>query len=189
MTTNDQTTTGDAPDPIRPDDIVAEGELNSEQVLERAVLYALEQGTEKLMQSGGFDPFLTIIKGEDLFIEDHPGETEEESYDSARRTILQMEHLCDAYAFCYDGFVELDDGPSDALIVEHASKGDESAQIIVCLYHVHGDHYHFDENLYQVGETETLFDDAAPLEGYEAEIEGLADGDETESSDDSPLDL
>ena len=146
---------------IDPDSIVAQGELNSEEILERIILYAFEQASEMLNQADGFDPFTILIKGEDLFIEEQPGESEEESFASARRTICQMKELCDAYLFCYDGFVELDDGPSDAIILEHARQGDEQAQILVCLYHEHDDHYHFDENLYHVGETQTLFGDAA----------------------------
>lgn len=157
MTTDDKDLTAGPADPISPEDITGQGELDSEQILERAILYALEQASEKLEQSDGFDPFTILIKGEELFIEDQPGETEEESFASARRTVFQMERLCDAYVFCYDGLVELDEGPSDALIVEHANKKDEQAQIIVCLYHIHDDHYHFSEDLYHVGEAPTLF--------------------------------
>jgi hypothetical protein len=164
-------------------DVVAQRELSSEQILERVILYALEQGTEKLEQSGDFDPFTILIEGEELFVEEHPGESEEQSYASARRTVYQMERLCNAYAFCYDGYVTLDDGTSDALVVEYANKGDEKAQIIVKLYHLHDDHRHFDEALYQVGETETLFSEktmqkrpgAADAEGVAPEgTEGVA---------------
>jgi hypothetical protein len=140
-------------------DIVAQDELNSDEVLERAILYALEQGTEKLEQSGGFEPFTVLIEGEELFIEEHPGESEDESYASARRTVYQMERLCNAYVFCYDGFVDLEDGTSDAVVAEFANKGDAVAQVIVRMYHQHGDHFHFDNELYQVGEAELLFSD------------------------------
>ena len=148
----------DLQNPLQQFDIVSEGELTDEEVLSRTVLYTLDQGAEKLVQNGGFDPFTILISGEELFIEDQPGDTEEESYESARRTIYQMEHLCNAYTFCYDGFVELEDEPGDAIVIEYANKGDKQAQIVMCLYHIDDDdEYHFDENLYQVGETETLF--------------------------------
>jgi hypothetical protein len=150
-------------------DVVAQRELSSEQILERAILYALDQGTEKLEQSGDFDPFTILIEGEELYVEEHPGESEEQSYASARRTVYQMERLCNAYAFCYDGYVTLDDGTSDALVVEYANKGDEKAQIIVKLYHLHDDHRHFDEALYQVGETETLFSEKTMRRGTGAD--------------------
>jgi hypothetical protein len=157
----------DRQDHVRPQEqnVVAQRELSSEQILERVILYALEQGTEKLEQSGDFDPFTILIEGEELFIEEHPGESEEQSYASARRTVYQMERLCNAYVFCYDGYVTLEDGTSDALVVEYANKGDEQAQIIVRMYHLHDDHRHFDEELYQVGETETLFSEKTVRKG------------------------
>jgi hypothetical protein len=148
-------------------DSAAVEELSSEQILERAIRYALEQGAQALEQDGVLDPFTVLIEGEELYLEDHPGDSEEQSYASARRTIYQMERLCNAYLFCYDGYVDLEDGRSDALVVEYAHKGDLEAQIIVRMYHLHGDHYHFDETLYQVGETDTLFSEGAGQGGAE----------------------
>jgi hypothetical protein len=189
MTTNGQNTNSTS---ATAQDAVAEGELSSEQILERTVLYALEQAAEKLGQNGGFDPFTILIEGEELYLEEHPGESEEASRRSARLTVYQMERLCDAYVFCYDGYVELaddvdadgtsgaddvdadadadaedgadadalDDGHAntrDALVAEYASKGDALAPVIALMYHRHGDHYHFDDTLYQVDEVAPLF--------------------------------
>lgn len=147
---------------------VETGELNAEEIVSRAILYAFDQGREMLEQGGSFEPFTIIVSGEELFIEEHPGETEEESYESARHTVFQMEKLCDAYAFCYDGYVDLDDGASDAIIVEVARKGDEIAEAIVRLYHRHDEQLHFDEELYQVGEADSLF---AAADSVLAEVE------------------
>jgi hypothetical protein len=174
--------TADRQDHTHPQDIVAERELSSEQILERVILYALEEGTEKLEQSGAFDPFTILIKGEELFVEEHLGENKEQSYASARRTVYQMERLCDAYVFCYDGYVTFDDGTNDALVIECANKGDEKAQVITKFYHLHDDHYHFDETLYQVGEAETLFGDATTQK--EPDDVGSADSEDSTSSED-----
>jgi hypothetical protein len=173
-------TAADIQDGAEPD------ELSSEQITSRALLYAFDQGVEMLEQSGEFEPFTIIISGEELFIEEQPGENPDESYASARRTVYQMERLSDAYLFCYDGYVELDAGPSDALIVEWANKGDENAQIIIKLYHRHGEHYHFDEALYQVGETGSFYhaetDGAAAAEGG-SETDGAAAADGCPAAD------
>jgi hypothetical protein len=175
------------------DDVIAKGELDTEEILERTVLYALEQGTEKLEQSGGFEPFTILIEGEELYIEEQPGETEEQSYAAARRAVYQMERLCNAYVFCYDGFVDLEDGTSDALVAEFARKGDEKAQIVVRLYHRHGDQLHFDEALYQVGEAETLFGAEANASVHAAatseedveDADGVAGADDAVGADDA----
>jgi hypothetical protein len=188
MATDNQDTgsTGNAPqDAEHEANRVAEGELSSEQILERAVLYALDQGREMLEQSGEFEPFTVLIDGEELYIEEHPAESEEESYASARRTVYQMERVCSAYAFCYDGYVDLEDGTSDALVVEFANKGDKQAQIIVLTYHRHDDHYHFNDTLYQVGETDTLFGgtpEGSP--GDDADADGGAGAEDGAYTDD-----
>jgi len=148
---------GGVQSPIQSDDILSEGELNSEEILARTILYALDEGAEKLRQCGCFDPFTILIKGEELFIEDHPGDDEEGSYASANRTILLMEKLGDAYVFCYDAVVDLDSGQCNALIVEYAKKDDELAQINIRLYRIENGEYVFDESLYQAGETESFF--------------------------------
>jgi len=167
--------------PIQQQDILNEGELNSEEILARTILYALEEAAEKLRQSSGFDPFTILIKGEELYIEEHPGETEEESCTSARRSVSSMGLICDAYVFCYDGFVELDEGQNDALIVEYANKEDEQAQINIRLYQVSDDEYVFDESLYQVGEGQSYFDSNVPSyeQETEAEDETVEDMDDT----------
>ena len=166
--------------------IVGEGELDSSKVLDRSILYAFEQGSEKLCQSQGFNPFLVLIKGEELFIEEQPAESEADSYASARRTIFQMDKICASYIFCYDGYVTLEDGDSDALVVEYASREDEAAQVIVRLYHEHDGHYHFDDGLYAVGDAPSLFVDGDGeaavedgTEGAESDIDA-ADADEAD---------
>jgi hypothetical protein len=141
-------------------DAAEEGEFNEEGVLERTVLYAFDQGAEILEQRGELEPFTILIEGEELYIEEHPAESEEESYASARRTVYQMERLCDAYVLCYDGYVNLEEGTSDALVIEYAHREDAQAQTIIRLYHRHGEDYHFGDELYQVGEAESLFSDA-----------------------------
>jgi hypothetical protein len=94
-----------------------------------------------------------------------------------------MEKLCNAYVFCYDGFVDLESGTSDALIAEFANKGDEMAQVIVRLYSGQGDELEIEETLYHIGETDSLF--GAKLEDMQIDDE-VADGiqgDETFGAD------
>ena len=189
MMTEDRDPNQDMPNGIQPEDIAQEGELDPEEAVARTVMYAFDEGKEKLRQNGGFDPFTITVKGDELFIEEHPGDDADESYASARRTVFQMALLCETYVLCYDGYVELDEGPSDAIIVECANKGDEQAQIIVCLYHQHGDEYHFDEDLYQVGETDNFFESSGPveIEAVDAELEE-AEGNKDDAGDEDGAD-
>jgi len=154
-----------APSLIQSSDILSEGELNSEEILARTILYALDEGAERLRQCGSFDPFTILIRGEELYIEDHPGNDEEGSYSSANRVVLLMEKLGDAYVFCYDGLVDLESGQSDALIVEYANRDDVLAQINIRLYRIVDGEYIFEESLYQAGETESFFSGMTSRDG------------------------
>ncbi|MDR1713236.1 MAG: hypothetical protein LBR39_03675 [Coriobacteriales bacterium] len=167
---------------VKDADIEETMELTDEKITDRVVFYAFDQAAEMLQEAGGFEPFTIILKGEDLFIEEHPGESVEECYDLARKEVFKMQLIAEAYAFCYDGFVELEDGPSDAIIVERASKGDAQAEVLVVLYHQHGDHYHFDETFYSMGETEPLFI-AEVGEKPEADADAAADAEATAAAD------
>lgn len=139
------------------EDIDVEGELNSEDLLDKVILYAFDQAQQKLEQGGFVEPFTILIEGDNLKIENHTGEDAAECFESARLSIYAMDKLINAYVFCYDGYVELDDETRDALIVEYASKGDESGEALALLYTEDGDSLTFDDNLYSLGEAPTFF--------------------------------
>lgn len=139
------------------EDVVEQGELNADEILEGSILFALDEAAEELEATGELEPFIVILQGEELFVEKLPSSSEEVSYAAARRSVYQMEKICNAYVFCYDGYVELDEGTSDALITEFANKGDEQAQVIVRLYTNDDDKLEIEEELYHVGDADTLF--------------------------------
>jgi len=141
------------------------GELSEDDPAESAVFFALDEAATKIEDEGSFDPFLVILQGEELFVEDQEGEEEEEIYESARQTLYQMELLADAYVFCYDGYVDLDEGTHDAILVEWARKGSASAQVLAWLYKDHDDHVDFIEPLYTLGEADSLFSGAVGAAG------------------------
>ncbi|MDR3053041.1 MAG: hypothetical protein LBU48_04195 [Coriobacteriales bacterium] len=148
---------GDAAQKIGIGELI-EGEMSSEDALEKVVLYAFDEAREKLAQGGIFEPFTVIISGENLYIESHPGEDAVECFNSARKTVFQMENQADAYVFCYDGYVDLEDGTHDALVAETASKGDDAGEAYAQLYTEDDDGITFeDETLYSLGEAPTLF--------------------------------
>jgi hypothetical protein len=145
-----------------------EHEISAEEAVDHMLLYAFDQAVETLEQSGDFDPFTILLKGDEFFIEDHPGEEIEACYASARRTVQQMALVASDYVFCYDGYVELDEGPRDAIIVERAHLGDANGEAFAMLYEQNGEHFEFDETLYGIGEAANYFEDA--------EADGDSDG-------------
>jgi len=139
-------------------------EFTDEEIADHVVFYALDQAVEMLEEADGFTPFTIVVRGEELFIEEHPGDDGEECYASAQKEVFRMALISEAYAFCYDGFVDLDDGQKDAIIVERARKGDEVAEVIVKIYEKHGDHYHFDDTLYNLGDAPSFYEPNATTE-------------------------
>ncbi|MCL2632793.1 MAG: hypothetical protein FWD45_06915 [Coriobacteriia bacterium] len=159
------------------------GELNEDDPVERAVFIALDEAANKLDEQGDFEPFLIIVQGDEIHIEEQEGDDEEEVIAAARQTVLQMQHVADAYILTYDGFVDLDDGRSDAIIVEFARAGDEEAQVLAWLYYTHDDHLHFQDPLYSLGAYPSLYS----LEKTAAELDGVDTAVEAEPDDEAGL--
>ena len=78
------------------------------EILEKVLLFSLEEAKEKMLQGEDVIPYTALVVKDNLFIENHPGETAEECFNFARHTV-QNARGADAYALCYDGYVEIDD--------------------------------------------------------------------------------
>jgi len=137
-----------------------QGLLDEEKPLDKVVLYAFDEARQKLEQGSDVEPFTIIVSGENLYIESHPGEDIVECFNSARKTLFEMELLADAYVFCYDGYVQFDEGARDALIAERAEKTDEVGEAFALLYTIDEDgdgSIEFDELFYHLGEAPSLY--------------------------------
>lgn len=143
-----ETTEGDTP--------VTEG-LSVDDALEKVVLYAFDEASQKLEQCGIVEPFTILIEGENLYVESHPGDDVAECFDSARKTVFEMTNMIDAYVFCYDGYIELDEGPADALITESAKKNAEVGEAVALIYTERDGIVTFRDSLVSLGEAPTLF--------------------------------
>ena len=91
-------------------------------ILEKVLLFALNEAKDKAEKGEDVIPFTALVVKEDLFLESHPGESAEECFAFARHTV-QGARGADAYALCYDGYIETDDGVKDALIAEGGVPG------------------------------------------------------------------
>lgn len=130
--------------------------------LEKIALYAFDEARQKLEEAGDFAPFTVLLQGENLYIETHPGDDAQECFESARKTVLAAQDAVESYVFCYDGYVDLDEGEHDAIIAEAADRGQEQAYALCLLYHEDGDTLAFHESAEYLGETPCLFDATLP---------------------------
>lgn len=106
------------------------------EALEKVILFALDEGKAKMSHVDDMlVPFTCLVIKENMFIESHPGDNAEECFNYAKHTV-QGARGAEAYAFCYDGYVETDDGMMDALIAEGGVPGDEDGFAVCYLYEV-----------------------------------------------------
>ena len=102
-------------------------------VLSNLLAYVVEEGQKRFDEQGDFMPFTTIAVGDKLFFEDVDGETPDQMYAFAKHTV---EHVrgADAYALCYDGYLDTDQGMRDAIIAEGGVPGAIQGEAVGLLY-------------------------------------------------------
>lgn len=103
------------------------------EVLEKVLLYALEEAKEKLQGGEELVPFTSLVVGDNLFIESHPADDVEKCFALAKHTV-EGARGAKAYAFCYDGYVDVDDGQKDAIISEGGIPGEPQGVAIAYFY-------------------------------------------------------
>lgn len=114
-------------------DTESQGVPEIPEMLERVLLFALDEGKQRMLAGEDVVPFTSLVVKDNVFIETHPGNNPEECFNYARHTV-QGARGADAYAFCYDGYVETDAGTKDALIAEGGIPGVAEGYAVSFLY-------------------------------------------------------
>lgn len=136
------------------------------ETLEKVLLFALDEAKQKMSQQADVIPFTTLVVKENLFIETHPGDNAEECFNYAKHTVKGARGA-DAYAFCYDGFVDTDDGMLDALIAEGGIPGEDEGYAICYLYEIgDNDEVVFDDEPAYVGAAPNFMADLKEASEY-----------------------
>lgn len=153
------------------------------ETLEKVLLFALDEAKQKMLQGADVVPFTALVIKENLFIESHPGDNPEECFEAAKHTV-EGARGAEAYALCYDGFIDTDEGDMDALIAEGGVPGEDVGYAICFLYEVdeEGKPVFEDEPAY-VGEAPNFMSglkDAAEYTDEDIEEKYLDDEDEVE---------
>lgn len=108
-------------------------EEDIDDVLKTVIRAVLDEAAGKMEAGEEVVPFTGLAVKENLFIETHPGDDVEECFLAARREV-EGARGATAYAFCYDGYIETEDGVRDALIAEGGLPGEEQAYAFGYLY-------------------------------------------------------
>ena len=105
------------------------------EVLSSLLVYVVNEAQKKFDEEGDFVPFTALAVADTLFMETVEGETPDEMYAFAKHTV---EHVrgADAYALCYDGYLDTDQGHRDAIIAEGGIPGAIQGEAVGLLYDV-----------------------------------------------------
>ncbi len=156
------------------------------EILEKVLLFSLEEAKEKMLEGSDVVPFTALVVKDNLFIENHPGESAEECFNFARHTV-QNARGADAYALCYDGYVEIDDGTKDALIAEGGVPGEDEGYAVGFLYETDDEgKLVFEEEAAYIGESPNFMVALKSADAYdEDEIDDkyLDDGEDEEEAE------
>ena len=112
---------------------MAEQTVEIPLLLENVLRYCLKDARGRMEKGEEIAPFSALAVGETLFMEEHDGETADECFESARRTVGRADGAR-AYGFCYDGYVETETGRSDAIIAQGGMPGEPYGYAIGLLY-------------------------------------------------------
>ena len=104
-------------------------------VLESVLRYCLKDAKERMEKGEQVLPFTALAVKETLFMEEHPGDSVADCFNSARKT-GQNAKGADAYGFCYDGYLDAEnDQKIDCIIAEGGVPGAEYGHAIGLPYH------------------------------------------------------
>lgn len=164
-------------------------EIDLPEDVQKVLFYSIDEATKKIDDGEELVPFTSVLAGEDLFMDYHPVDEIDACFASARQAINTIAHIADAYVFCYDGYIEIEDDEHDMLIAEIGLKGEEQGIAYGLLYEIEASDddddsvVTFDEGLLLLGECDNLFDPDA-VSAAEALQESYASYDQDDEEDD-----
>ena len=139
------------------------------EILEKVLLFSLEHAKGKMESGEEVVPFTSLAVKETLFMESHPADDEQGCFNLARHTV-QHARGAEAYSFCYDGYVDLDEGTHDALIAEGGIPGEDRGFAVGRLYTVDGDgNVEFEDEPVYIGPAPNFMVALRPADEYDDE--------------------
>lgn len=164
-----------------------------DDLLQKLLTYLIREAKERMEKGESFNPFVGVAVKESLILEDITGDTSDEVFRMAKHTV-ENTRGAQAYGFCYDGYLETEDGPKDAIMAEGGMAGQPEGYAI-CLMYEPGKAdgtYTFIPPISYVGMAPNfmalLFNDEKPFIPPEEEAKAAEEAAAAENTSDSPAD-
>lgn len=130
--------------------------LQISENVQKAMEFAFDEAQGRLTSMRqSFDPFTVTVVDEGLEVNDHPAETPSDVRDSVKMLLAQ--DMPEGYVFCYDGWVDTDDGRLDAVIAEVADRGAAEAFMLALIYTMEDGEYTFETDYGYAGPVASLY--------------------------------
>lgn len=133
-----------------------------DEMLQQVLIAALNEAKRVFLGNGGMlVPFTALAKEGKMELAPHAVGEVDDCFDDAQRCVAASEGM-EAYAFCYDGYVDTDEGQCDILIAEGGLPGDEEGCAIGYIYHLpenEGDPIEVEEEPVYVGPAPNFFNE------------------------------
>lgn len=111
---------------------------NLPEDLNKVLVYALNQGRDTIKEGEVLVPFTVLLVGDKPFSRQHPGDNPQECFNLAKHEV-EGARGAKAYAFCYDGYLDTNQGTKDAVIAEGGMPGEPNGYAIGYLYTIDSD--------------------------------------------------
>lgn len=125
-----------------------------DKALEEVLVAALLEAKRVFLENNGeLVPFTALASDGKLEIAFHGVGEVDDCFVDAERCVAASQGK-EAYAFCYDGFVDTEDGPCDILISEGGLPGEEEGHAIGLFYYppeAEGEQFEIDDEPVYVG--------------------------------------
>lgn len=105
------------------------------ELLQKLLQYLVREARKNMEEQQGFSPFVGVAVGESLVLEEIAGEEPTDVYRMAKHTV-EGTRGAQGYGFCYDGYVDTDEGQKDAIIAEGGMAGLPEGYAVALLYNV-----------------------------------------------------
>ena len=138
------------------------------EIAEQVILFAIDEARQTLVAGEELVPFTVLAVGENLFLETHPGDDADQCFAFAKHEVCGARGAS-AYAFCYDGFVDTDDGQMDCIIAEGGVPGEEDAYAVGVLYEETEEEFIFEEEAAYIGKAPNFMADLKDSSEYTEE--------------------
>lgn len=121
-----------------------------DEILSKLLQYVILDAKDRMEEQDGFTPFVAVAVKDNLFLEEMDADEPEQVYAQARHTVADVKGA-DAYALCYDGYIETDAGTHDAIMAEGGVPGADTGYACGMIYEMDGDKRIFMDKIAYVG--------------------------------------